>query len=696
MFRIIREHLKRNLCSYLFILAFSLTSFLNPAPDYCLAADEENDTVTMERLFNMSIEELMNVEVVTANKEPVKVADTAAAIFVITQDDIRRSSATTIPDLLRMVPGLQVARVDAVTWAISARGFNSSYSNKLLVLVDGRSVYNPLFSGVYWHTIDMPMEDIERIEVIRGPGATLWGANAVNGVINIITKNSADAQGLLVGGTVSSVNAYDSTVRYGGKIGEDTYLRAFAKYREFGGTAGQEYYVRPYAPSGGFRLDTKISDTTRMTFSGGIDEAFLSLPDVEAELQQGNVAAVNYTKDSHFSDRFIMGSVEHDFSPTSSIKFQAYYNRDRIYTEDTGNDPEATSKLGWDIADFDLQHNIHFYNIHDIVWGADLRFVKNLMTPTFGLYSVPDNTDANRYSLFFQDDITLLTNKLWLIAGIKLEHDDYTIPWEVQPNVRLLFKPHDGHTLWMSVSRADRLPSNIEEHITSVIGGAPAGALYPNSPAYIEETVGSSAFMSEELTAYEVGYRLIPWSFLSLDIATFYNVYDKLGTWEQGTPYAQGNYYVLPLTAENEMRGRSYGTEIAAVYQPLDWWRIKPSFSWLFINLTPYSSSTDTQSFLAENASPLTQLMIRSQMDISRTLELNIEPHAESALKSLGVSGHTDLNFQVGYKPAPKLRIDIGVQNLFEKQHPEFSDVWFGTNLIQLQRNIFLKLKWIL
>ncbi len=307
MFRIMEEHLKRNFCNYLLILAFLLPFFLNPETDYCFAADEEDAAPTIESLLSMSIEDLMNVEVVTANKKPVKVADAAAAIFVITQDDIRRSSATTIPDLLRMVPGLQVARVDAVTWAVSARGFNSSFSNKLLVLVDGRSVYNPLFSGVYWHTIDMPMEDIERIEVIRGPGATLWGANAVNGVINIITKNSADAQGLLVGGTVSSVNAYDGTVRYGGKIGEDTYFRTFAKYREFGGTAGLEYYVQPYAPSGGFRLDTKISDATRMTFSGGIDEAFLSLPDVEAELQQGNLAGVNFTKDSHFSDRYHYG-----------------------------------------------------------------------------------------------------------------------------------------------------------------------------------------------------------------------------------------------------------------------------------------------------------------------------------------------------------------------------------------------------
>ncbi|MGD0283617.1 MAG: TonB-dependent receptor, partial [Dissulfurispiraceae bacterium] len=543
------------------------------------------------------------------------------------------------------------------------------------------------------HTIDMPMEDIERIEVIRGPGATLWGANAVNGVINIITKNSADAQGLLVAGTVSSVNAYDSTVRYGGKIGEDTWFRAFAKYREFGGTAGQEYYVRPYAPSGGFRLDTKISDATRLTFSGGIDEAFLSLPDVEAELLQGNVAAGNFTKDSHFSDRYIMGSVEHDFSPTSSIKFQAYYNRDRIYTEDTGNDPEITAKFGWDIADFDFQHNIRLYDIHDIVWGADLRFVKNLMTPTFGLYSVPNNTDANQYSLFVQDNITLLTNKLWLIAGIKFEHNDYT-PWEIQPNVRLLFKPHENHTLWMSVAKADRMPSNSEEHVTSVVGGAPAGALYPNSPAYVEETMGSSAFKSEKLTAYEVGYRFIPWRFLSLDIATFYNDYNQLATWEQGTPFAQGNYYVVPLIVGNQMKGSSYGTEVAAVYQPFAWWRICPSFSWLFVSLTPNASSTDTQSFLAENASPLTQLMIRSQMDISRTLELDVEPHSESALKSLGVSGHADLNLQVGYKPMPKLRIALGVQNLFEKQHPEFSDVWFGTSLIQLQRNIFGKLTW--
>ncbi|MGD0283703.1 MAG: TonB-dependent receptor, partial [Dissulfurispiraceae bacterium] len=532
MFRIIEEHLKRNFCNYLFILAFLLPSFMQPETAYCLADDKEDDTVSMERLLSMSIEELMNVEAVTANKKPVKVADTAAAIFVITQDDIRRSSATTVPDLLRMVPGLQVARVNAVSWAISARGFNGEYADKLLVLVDGRTVYNPFFSGVYWHAIDMPMEDIERIEVVRGPGATLWGANAVNGVINIITKNSADTQGVLVGGTVSSVDANDSTVRYGSKVGQDTYLRAFAKYREFGGTATPED-IHPYAPSGGFRLDTKISDATRLTFSGGIDEAFLQIPYLAAELQDGNPAGVNVTKDSHFSDRYIMGSVEHDFSPTSSIKFQAYYNTDRIYTQYTGSDPEITSRYGWDVADFDFQHNIRLFDIHDIVWGADLRFVKNLMTPVFELYSVPNNVNTKQYSLFVQDNITLLTSKLWLIAGIKFEHNDYT-PWEVQPNVRLLFKPHENHTLWMSVARADRMPSNIEQHIRAITGEAPAGALYPNSPPFIAQLTGSSGFTSETLTAYEVGYRFIPWPFLSLDIATFYNDYDKLATWEQG------------------------------------------------------------------------------------------------------------------------------------------------------------------
>jgi iron complex outermembrane receptor protein len=590
-----------------------------------------------------------------------------------------------------MVPGLQVARVNAVAWAVSARGFNGVYSDKLLVLVDGRTVYNPFFSGVYWHTMDMPMEDIERIEVIRGPGATLWGANAVNGVINIITKNSEDAQGLLVGGTISSVNAYDSTVRYGGKVGEDTYFRAFAKYRQFGGTTTPEF-IRPYAPSGGIRIDTRISDATRLMFSGGIDEAFLQIPYIAGELRDTPVG-VSVKKDSHFSDRYIMGSVEHDFSSNSSIKFQASYNTTRIYTQYTDSDPEITSKYGWDVADFDFHHHIRLYDIHDIVWGADLRFVKNLMTPIFELYSFPDNVNTKQYSLFFQDDVTLLTNKLWLIAGIKLEHNDYT-SLGVQPNVRLLFKPQEDHTLWMSVARADRMPSHIEQHIRALVGMEPAGALYQNSPSFIAQLTGTSDSVSEKLDAYEVGYRFIPVRSLSLDIAAFYNNYEKLATWEQGTPFAQGNYYVLPFIAQNLLKGRSYGTEVAAVFQPFTWWRINPSFSWLFVRLTPYAVSTDTQSFLSQGTSPLTHLMVRSQMDISRTLELDVEAHSESALKNLNISGHTDFNLQVGWRPVPKARIAIGVQNLLEKHHPEFTEEYFGTNPIQVQRNIYAKLTW--
>ncbi|MBF0560091.1 MAG: TonB-dependent receptor, partial [Nitrospirae bacterium] len=377
----------------------------------------------------------------------------------------------------------------------------------------------------------------------------------------------------------------------------------------------------------------------------------------------------------------------------SSVKLQAYYNRTRIYTRYTDSDPEITSKYGWDVADIDFQHRLRLADIHDLVWGADLRFVKNLMTPIFELYSVPDSVNTKQYSLFIQDNITLLANKLWFIAGIKLEHNDYT-NWEVQPNVRLLFKPHEDHTIWMSVARADRMPSHIEEHIRAIVGMEPAGALYPNSPPFIGQLTGTSDAMSEKLTAYEVGYRFIPIRSLSFDIAAFYNHYDKLATYEQGNPFAQNNYYVLPFVAQNQMKGRSYGTEISAVYQPFSWLRLYPSFSWLFVSLTPDIGSTDTQSYLAQNTAPLTQLMMRSLIDISRTLELDIEPHSESALKSLNIKGHSDINLQFAWKPLPKARLAVGVQNLLEKHHPEFTEEYFGTNPIQIQRNIYAKLTW--
>jgi iron complex outermembrane receptor protein len=471
----------------------------------------------------MSVQDLMNIEVSSVSRREQKLSDAAAAVFVITREDIRRSGATSIPEVLRMAPGLEVAHIDANKWAISSRGFNSRFANKLLVLMDGRTVYTPLYSGVFWDVQDTMLEDIDRIEVIRGPGATLWGANAVNGVVNIITKSAEDTRGgLVVAGSGSEERGFGA-VRYGGRIREDAFWRVYAK--SFSRDGGVDASDRDGADDwdafrGGFRLDWRPTGEDIFTFEGDAykEDAgqTLRLP----LLRQPFLAFLDDSAGIEGTD--LLAKWEHTFSSSSSIGIQLYYDRMKI------EDILLTESR--DTFDIELQHCFRTLERHEFIWGLGYRLYRDSVENTFQTALDPAGKDAHLFSVFLQDDISLIKEKLHLILGAKIEHNDYT-GFEIQPNARLIWTPHVRHTLWAAVSRAVRTPSRTEEDGRLNISVLPPFA--PGNPSPnpgIVSVFGNRDFLSEELIAYELGYRVHPVTELSFDLAVFYNDYDHLRT----------------------------------------------------------------------------------------------------------------------------------------------------------------------
>jgi iron complex outermembrane receptor protein len=508
-------------------------------------------------LKQLSLEELMGVEVTSVSKKEEKLFDAAAAIYVITQEDIRRSGATSIPEALRNVPGLEVVRLNANTWQISARGFVTT-ANKILVLIDGRSVYTPLFAGVFWDVQDTLLEDLDRIEVIRGPGGTLWGANAVNGVINIITKSAKETHGwLLTGGGGTEERAFGGA-RYGGKLGENARYRFYAKYFNRDDMVfpdGRDAADQWQMGQGGFRVDWDASEKNLLTLQGD-----LYVGEVGGQVVASPTPPFLSMTDASVGGGNLLGRWTHHVSDISNVQLQVYYDRTErripgFFSEDR------------DTFDVDVQHRFPWGRRHDIIWGIGYRYTQDKVDSSFSVSVDPAQRATDLLSLFMQDDITLLPNRLRLTLGSKFEHNDFS-GFEIQPNVRLAWTPSARQTVWAAVSRAVRTPTRLELdiHLSAV--------QIPSMPPIVLRVFGNPDFVSEELLAYELGYRVQPYPRLSLDIAAFYNVYDNLLSLEgPGPPQLSPPVVVIPFTQANKLQGETHGVEVLANYHLADWWR---------------------------------------------------------------------------------------------------------------------------
>jgi iron complex outermembrane recepter protein len=652
----------------------------------CGSAFAEDAKVSKQDLAEMSIDDLMKIPVTTVSRKAEEFSKSPAAIYVLTQDDIRRSGAASIPEALRLVPGLDVAQVDSQQWAITARGFNDIFANKLQVMQDGRSIYTPLFSGVFWDVQDTILEDIDRIEVVRGPGGTLWGANAVNGVINIITKSAKDTQGLLINGGGGTFERAFGSVRYGDKAGEDLYMRVYAKYfaRDEvdlpNGIGADDPWQMGQA---GFRMDWDKweKNGNLLTFQGDFYEGALNNTFGTFNPLNPPSFFSSVQDDYRVSGGNMLGRWSHEFSDSSDLKLQTYYDRtDR-------NTPVFEEKR--DTFDIDAQHHFTLGDRNDFVWGGGFRLNadKIVNKPTVSLFPSSETTEL--FSTFIQDEITLVEKRLQLTLGTKLEHNDYT-GFEYQPSGRLLWTPHEKHTFWASISKAVRTPSRVEESVrlNNVL-----------QPGVVDTIYGNTDFLSEDLIAYEFGYRVQPSSRVSFDLATFYNVYDNLRSIELGPSPTQPitappppPAFFIPTHVANNLYGEAYGFELTSTIQLTDWWRLKPSYSLLKMQLHTRPGSTDTTSESDEGKSPQQQFILTSGMDLPHGLELDCVLRYVDRLPALDIDSYVAMDIRLGWRPNKNVELAIVGQNLFSVRHGEFAPSFINTPKTDIPEGVYGKI----
>jgi len=635
---------------------------------------ESENTLAEEDLIFMEVP-----TVTTAAKKEQKQPETAAATYVITKEDIRRSGATTIPELLRMVPGLDVAQIDANKWAVSARGFNGSFTNELLVLIDGRSVYTPLFSGVYWDVQDTLLEDIERIEILRGPGGALWGANAVNGVINIITKSAKDTRGgLATAGTGSQERGFGS-LRYGVKAGENVYFRTYAKY--FNRDDFVEGHDQWNSQRGGFRMDWDVSLRDTLTVLGDVYDG-----DADQILKTTSLSPPGSLQST--------GTIDYNGGNTL-LRWQRRLSKESDFTLQTFFDnAERDDQVLFqriNTYDVDFQHRFPLATNQEIIWGAGYRLIGDRLGDSFTVSFDPDNKYNQVGSVFLQDEIAL-RDDMRLTLGTKLEHNDYT-GFEIQPNARFLWKFKENQSLWSAVSRAVRTPSRSYSDIRINTAAFTDSRDGENLVAIF----GNPGLQSEDLIAYEIGYRNQINRAISLDIATFYNVYDNLVTLESGVPVYEmeqtSPHLLFPLYMEDLMEGRTYGVEMNANWQAVRCLRLSPGYTWLQMNMRPKAESNDTRSGnKMEGSSPEHQLQLRSYLNLPHNLEYDTAAYYVTGLDSLDVPSYLRLDMRLGWRPRKNLELSLSAQNLLDGSHEEFA----ADDVVEskVPRSIYAKIEW--
>jgi iron complex outermembrane receptor protein len=617
------------------------------------AARADDNTATIEELKQLSFDKLLNIEVTTVSRSPEKLSEAASAIQVITHDDIRRFGAVSLPDALRLAGNLQVAQKGADSWAISARGFNTELANKLLVLIDGRAVYTPLYSGVFWDRQDCLLEDIDRIEVISGPGGTLWGANAVNGVINVISKRAGETQGLYAEAVAGSSLRSAIAARYGGRLAPNVFFRIYGKYTgrddtelAAGTTAGDASRMS----QGGFRVDAQTSPENTLTVQG----------DVFGNREDNPTAAP-----SRSSGGNILGRWSHSFASGSNMKLQVYYDRSHLFTVQppltaggTVLAPAGDFADDLDTYDVDFQYHLPAGERHRIIWGLGWRFTHDKVqnSPRLGLF--PPTLNQNLFSGFVQDEIQL-RDQLALTLGTKLEHNDYT-GVEFEPGVRLQWDVAPDHMLWTGVSRAVRTPSRIDRD--SSIG----------SPPYFALLTGGADFSAETLVAYEAGWRGQFSRSVTAAASLFYNVYDDV----RSTIY--NPVTIFPLYFQNGLAGDTYGVELAADWQATARWRLHASYNLLRENLRIKPGQADINNARNETADPEQQFSLRSSLDLTPAWQLDAAlrwvdslPTNNSGAVSL-LPAYTELDLRLAWRPSDRLELSLVGQNLLHDRHVEY------------------------
>src|SRR5580700_6331931 len=623
-------------------------------------------STSQKDLTGTSIEDLMNMEVTSASKKEQKLSQVAAAIFVITQEDIRRSGATNIPDVLRIAPGVQVAQLDANIWVITIRGFSDRFADKVLVLIDGRTVYTPTTSGVYWDQQDVPLEDVERIEVIRGPGGTIWGANAVNGVINITTRSAKDTKGGLVSLSGGSGESSQGLLQWGGRAGQAGGYRVFGKYEGTGslpladGTPGGDGWHLWHT---GFRSDLDLSAKDSLTIQGDFlrtsEGEILNVVLANALPQQPTFSSRTEVYAANILERW-----NRKVSEGSTITLQAYYDGyDRH--EEGGYEGRRT-------FDLDFQNHVAVSGGNDLVWGLGYRVTSDNLTPKYSKSYVPAQRTDNLLSAYVEDEWKA-TRALHFIFGSRLEHNGYT-GFEFEPSAQLVWTPTKRQSVWASAARSIRQPARADTAIQIDLAIVPL----PGGDFGVKEVMANPSRKAEELIAYQFGYRAEVSKKLSFDVATFWNRYHHLQTDEPGNPFFTASpappHFVFPETSSDNAHARTYGVEAFLDWSVTKRWRISPGYTYLQMAVSPDASSLDTSVSSEAEDSPKHGYTIRSQVTLPRNFEWDTSLYFVGALPNQGIASYNRLDMRVAWRFGESTEFSLVGQNLLTPRHEEFGD----------------------
>jgi iron complex outermembrane receptor protein len=592
---------------------------------------EPRDASALASLKHMSLDDLLAIEVTSVSRQSEKLTQAPSAIQVITGDDIRRSTATTLPEALRLASNLQSAQLNSYSRVIGARGFNGDFANKLLVMIDGRSVYTPLFAGVLWDVQNTLLEDVDRIEVISGPGGSLWGSNAVNGVINIITKSARETQGTYATALAGSGREEAGAVRYGGRIGENLYFRVYGQsFRQDNTTlpSGADAADSWNMTQGGFRMDYLPSAAGTLTLQGDLYNGTEHTAPTNSAVRGEN----------------LLGRWTRTLAPDSTLRVQAYY--DHTWRRDV----PSTITDSLTTFDLDLQHGFPVGSRQSALWGVEGRLMRDhVVTSTALIGLLPPQRDMALYSGFLQDEIALVPDQLKLTVGTKLEYNDFS-GFEVQPSVRLAWIPTDNQTVWGAISRAVRSPSRFDTD-------------YYLPKAAPHAIAGGPDFDSEKLIAYELGYRVQPRSNLSLSFATYVNEYTDLYNVQTAT---------FPYTIENGAEGSSWGVEISGTWQPMAAWRLRGGYNFFDKHLHSKPGHVAAANVLASlGHDPQNQFSLQSMLTLRPDLDLDITVRYVSALPDPYIPSYVAFDLRLAWQTGHWEYSLVG-ENLGDPSHSEF------------------------
>lgn len=636
-----------------------------------------------DALKQLSLAELGNVEVTTTSKEPSEVWKTPAAVFVITQDDIRRSGATSIPEVLRLAPGVEVAQVDSGHWSVGIRGFGSVLASKLLVLIDGRSVYAPLFAGVYWQAQATPLEDVERIEVIRGPGGTIWGANAVDGVINIITKSSKDTRGSMMSLGGGNVDQGTANFRNGGGNGRGLTYRVYG----MGFLRGAQFHADGNnfdewrSAQAGFRTDYDSGTRDTFTFQGDIYRE--GSGEATTYALYSPPSQVNVFATADLSGGNLLGRWKRVVNAGSDFQIQAYFDRTNHFEPEFGETR--------DTFDVDFLDHLTLPGQQNFLWGLGARVSPgNVIQTVPSIDFLPHSLTDHIYSGFVQDEIGFFDHQLMLTVGTKLEHNNYT-GFEVQPSGRLLWNRTPREAVWGSVTRAVRTPSRIDEDIQLT-----DFATVTSLPIYLRVS-GNRQFRSEELIAYETGYRRLVTPHAYVDVALFYNDYNDLYSFQVGDPFFETTpppaHAIIPILTSNGIKGNTKGFEVSPDWTPVKGWELRASYSYLDMELENKPGSNDPSSIPGyEGSSPRHQVVVQSFVNLPKKLQFDQTYRYVSALPAQTVASYQTMDARIGWSISRQLEVSVGGRNLLRPHFAQYGSDPGG--LVETKRAVYANVVW--